>query len=44
MPGFAEKIEHRYAITPARTGDVLKGHKLKILFAENSPTTQLLVC
>ena len=43
IPGLAEKIEHRYAITPARTGDVLKGHKLKILFAEDNLTTQLLV-
>jgi signal transduction histidine kinase/CheY-like chemotaxis protein/HPt (histidine-containing phosphotransfer) domain-containing protein len=43
LPGLAEKIEHRFAITPARIGDVLKGHKLNILFAEDSATTQFLV-
>ena len=43
LPGLAEKIEPRFAITPARIGDVLKGHKLKILFAEDNTTTQFLV-
>ena len=43
LPGLAEKIEPRFAITPARIGDVLKGHKLKILFAEDNATTQFLV-
>jgi len=43
LPGLAEKIEHRYAITPARIGEVLKGRRLKILFAEDNATTQFLV-
>ncbi len=43
LPGLAEKIEHRFAITPARIGDVLKGHKLNILLAEDNTTTQFLV-
>jgi signal transduction histidine kinase/FixJ family two-component response regulator len=43
VPGVAEQIEHRYAITPARIGDVLKGRKLKILYAEDNATTQFLV-
>ncbi len=43
LPGLAEKIEHHYAITPARIGEVLKGHKLNILFAEDNATTQFLV-
>ena len=43
LPGLAENIEHRFAITPARIGDVLKGHKLKILFAEDNATTRLLM-
>ncbi len=43
IPGLAEKIEHRFAITPARMGDVLKDHKLKILLAEDNATTRFLV-
>jgi len=43
LPGLAEKIEPRFAITPARIGDVLKDLKLKILFAEDNATTQFLV-
>jgi signal transduction histidine kinase/HPt (histidine-containing phosphotransfer) domain-containing protein/ActR/RegA family two-component response regulator len=43
LPGLVEKIEPRFAITPARIGDVLKGHKLNILFAEDNATTQFLV-
>lgn len=43
LPGVAEQIEHRFAITPARIGDVLSGHKLNVLFAEDNSTTQFLV-
>ena len=43
LPGLAEKIERRFAITPARIGGMLKGQKLKILFAEDNSTTQFLV-
>ncbi len=43
LPGVPEQIEHRFAITPARIGDVLRGHTLNVLFAEDNSTTQFLV-
>ncbi len=43
LAGLEDKIQHRFAITPARIGDVLKAYKLKILLAEDNVTTQFLV-
>ena len=41
--GKAEEIEHRFALTPARSGEVLKDLKLSILLVEDNPTTQFLM-
>jgi len=41
--GKAEEIEHRFALTPARSGDVLKDLKLSVLLVEDNTTTQFLM-
>ena len=41
--GKAEEIEHRFTLTPARSGEVLKDFKLSILLVEDNPTTQFLM-
>ena len=41
--GKAEEIEHRFALTPARSGEVLKDFKLSILLVEDNPTNQFLM-
>ena len=41
--GKAEEIERRFALTPARSGEVLKDFNLSILLVEDNPTTQFLM-
>ncbi len=41
--GKAEEIEHRFTLTPARSGEVLKNLKLSVLLVEDNPTTQFLM-